>query len=535
MFLCSATELTHMFRSRTILNTLTVAIGYLLSRILGVIRDIFITAQFGTSNVVDAYRAAFAVPDLIYLVVAGGALGTALIPVYQQQQHVSQSAGWKLISAVMNVSLPLLVGISVIAWIWAEPLLLLTTARGFARDTQLLAVDLMRILLLQPILLGIGGIIKATLEAHDNFRIPTLGSNLYNIGIILGVAILAPIWGIYGVVYGVVLGAAIFLVVQIPSIIRLGWKWQFAGYQTDGLRDVWQLLLPRIFGQSVWQINLAVMISITSTFGVGAVAATGYGMQIMLLPHGLIGLSIGTVIFPLLARLFVLNQLKTFASHASTALQSVLAVTLPASLVLFLGAESIVGLLYQRGSFDTNSAILTVQAVRGYALGIVGFSLAEIAVRIWFSLKNTRLPVVVGIITVLLNLSMAWLFTRSNNIIENVFIITLIFSVTNTIEAILLILLLKRQLFQIVIFPKPLLWLFSVAGMVVIWQVTRLLLPELPSSGASSIEEWLIYLMHMIVLLIIFVWGVAWGSNGFALMRAARQRAQDEQQGDDAS
>ncbi|MBM4414384.1 MAG: murein biosynthesis integral membrane protein MurJ, partial [Chloroflexi bacterium] len=507
----------------------------LLSRVLGVVRDIFITAQFGTSNVVDAYRAAFAVPDLIYLVVAGGALGTALIPVYQQQQHAHPSAGWKLINAVINMSLPLLVGISVMAWIWAEPLLLLTTARGFTNETQMLAVDLMRILLLQPILLGIGGIIKATLEAHDNFRIPTVGSNLYNIGIIIGVAILAPSWGIYGVVYGVVLGAAIFFVVQIPSILRLGWRWQFAGYKTAGLREIWQLLLPRIFGQSVWQINLAVMISITSTFGVGAVAATGYGMQIMLLPHGLIGLSIGTVMFPLLARLFVTKQFETFASHASTALQSVLAVTLPASVVLFLGAESIVSLLYQRGSFDVNSAALTAQAVRGYALGIAGFSLAEIAVRIWFSLQNTRLPVVVGIITVFLNLSLAWFFTRTDSLIENVFIITLIFSITNTIEAVLLILLLKRQLIHITLLAKPLHLLFSVVGMMVIWQVSRFLLPELPQTGATSVNEWLMYLMHMIVLLIMFVWGVAWGSNGFALMRAARQRAQDEQQGDDAS
>ena len=118
-----------MFRSRTILNTLTVAIGYLLSRLLGVIRDIFITAQFGTSDVVDAYRAAFAVPDLIYLVVAGGALGTALIPIYQQQKQTSTAAGWQLINAILNLTLPILVCISVAAWIWSEPLLLLTTAR----------------------------------------------------------------------------------------------------------------------------------------------------------------------------------------------------------------------------------------------------------------------------------------------------------------------------------------------------------------------------------------------------------------------
>ncbi|MEY3989308.1 MAG: hypothetical protein RI985_389 [Chloroflexota bacterium] len=515
-----------MLRSRTLLNTLTVAVGYLISRLLGVIRDIFVTAQFGTSNVVDAYRAAFAVPDLIYLVVAGGALGTALIPIYQQQTQQGSQAGWKLINAVLNLTLPVLVCISVAAWIWAEPLLLLSTARGFDRDTQLLSVDLMRLLLLQPILLGLGGILKATLEAHDNFRIPTLGSNLYNVGIIIGVALLAPIWGIYGVVYGVIIGAAVFLIIQIPSVWRLGWRWHPAGITTAGIGDVWRLLLPRIFGQSVWQINLAVMISITSTFGVGAVAATGFGMQIMLLPHGLIGLSIGTVIFPLLAKLAVEQHYVRFAQHANTALQSVLAVTLPASVALFLGAESVVSVLYQRGSFDSTSTMLTVQAVRGYALGIAGFSLAEIAVRIWYSLQNTRLPVIVGAITVAINLSLGWLFTQDGTLSEKIFRITTVFSITNTLEALLLIVLLKRHIQDIVLLAKPLNWLLSVGGMVVIWLGSRFVIPILPAQGATTVADWLVYATHISILTIIFVWGVAWGSNGFALLRAARQRPQ---------
>ncbi|MFZ9858066.1 MAG: murein biosynthesis integral membrane protein MurJ [Roseiflexaceae bacterium] len=517
-----------MFRSRTILNTITVAIGYLLSRLLGVIRDIFITAQFGTSNIVDAYRAAFAVPDLIYLVVAGGALGTALIPIYQQQKQQHNQAGWQLINAVLNLTLPILVFISIVAWIWAEPLLLMTTARGFDRDTQLLSIDLMRLLLLQPILLGLGGILKATLEAHDNFRIPTLGSNLYNIGIIIGVTLLAPIWGIYGVVYGVIIGAAVFLLIQIPSIWHLGWRWRRAGFGTAGLGAVWHLLLPRIFGQSVWQINLAVMISITSTFGVGAVAATGFGMQIMLLPHGLIGLSIGTVIFPLLARLAVEQRFDRFAQHANTALQSVLAVTLPASVALFLGAESVVSVLYQRGSFDSTSAMLTAQAVRGYALGIAGFSLAEIAVRIWYSLQNTRLPVIVGATTVAVNLILGWLLTQEGALSDKIWRITLVFSVTNSLEALILIMTLKRKIADIILVAKPLNLLLSISGMVIIWLGSQFVLPILPAQGASTAADWLAYVVHLGVLAIIFGWGIAWSSNGFALIRAARQRASVE-------
>jgi putative peptidoglycan lipid II flippase len=145
-------------RVRTIVNTLIVAAGYLISRLLGVIRDMFITAQFGTSPEVDAYRAAFAIPDLIYLVVAGGALGTALIPIFQQQRHdAGDEAAHRLSSSILNLTLPILVVVSVIAAIWAEPLVALTTARGFTPDQQQLTATLMRWLLLQPIMLGIGG------------------------------------------------------------------------------------------------------------------------------------------------------------------------------------------------------------------------------------------------------------------------------------------------------------------------------------------------------------------------------------------
>ncbi|MFM2308183.1 MAG: hypothetical protein RLY87_303, partial [Chloroflexota bacterium] len=144
-------------RSRTLFNTLIVAFGYFASRVLGLVRDMFITANFGTTPEVDAYRAAFALPDLLYLVVAGGALGTALIPVFQQQRAESgDTAAWNLANAVLNVTLPLLVCCAVIGLIFAEPIVSLTTARGFDPEQRALTAQLMRILLIQPIILGIG-------------------------------------------------------------------------------------------------------------------------------------------------------------------------------------------------------------------------------------------------------------------------------------------------------------------------------------------------------------------------------------------
>ncbi len=507
-------------RVRTMVNTLIVAAGYLVSRLLGVIRDMFITAQFGTSPEVDAYRAAFAIPDLIYLVVAGGALGTALIPIFQQQRRdAGDDAANQLSSSILNLTLPILVVVSVGAAIWAEPLVALTTARGFAPDQQQLTATLMRWLLLQPIMLGIGGIFKAILEAHEQFGIPTLGANLYNIGIIAGAAIFAQWYGIHGIIYGVLCGALAFTLVQLPTLRRLGWQYRIsAWYQTPGLNDVWKLLLPRLFGQSIWQINLLSMIAIISTFGIGAVAASGYAMQLMLLPHGLVGLSIGTVIFPRLAYHFAHGEEYAFARNASRALQTVLSVTLPTSIVMWYAAPFVVRLLYQRGLFDATSAALTVTAMQGYMLGLAGFCVAEIAVRIWFARKNTRLPVIIGAIAVIFNLLMGWLLTQSGSISARLSTITMVFSIANIIEATLLIGWLWYHHRTIVPIQQPLTWCIGIGGMMVLLQLAYLIPPFQNSESFTSSD-----LTALIVNVLFYVgclaWGIGWCSQGFGFVR----------------
>ena len=148
-------QMTHP-SSRTLMHTAIVALGYFLSRVLGLVRDMVITAQFGTSPQVDAYRAAFALPDLLYLVVAGGALGTALIPVFQARRvEAGESAAWDLANAVLHLTLPILVGCAVVGWIFAEPIVRLTTAQGFDPEQQALTAHLMRLLLLRAVTSGV--------------------------------------------------------------------------------------------------------------------------------------------------------------------------------------------------------------------------------------------------------------------------------------------------------------------------------------------------------------------------------------------
>jgi putative peptidoglycan lipid II flippase len=451
-------------RSRAVLNTVIVAAGYLLSRVLGLVREIVISGRFGTDAALDAFRAAFTIPDLIYLVVAGGALGSAVIPIFSEYlTRGDEQDAWRLASGVLNLALAGLVVACGLVALFAEPLVALTVGRGFDAEQRALTAAIMRLLLIQPALLGLGGLAKAVLESFDRFTLPAVGSNLYNGGIIAGALLLAPFLGIYGLVWGVLLGALLFLVVQIPGLAQVGaryvlflprrhedakeeqqasWLRAFVVNPAPGVGRVLRLLGPRIVGQSVWQINFIAMASFASTLGAGAVAANYYAFQLMVLPHGLLALSLGTVLLPRLARLYAAGEQDTLRSTALDGVRSVLFLALPASALLAVLALPTLRLLFQRGAFDASSAALTAAALTAYALGLWAFAAAEIPVRAFYAMQDTRTPVGVALAAVVLNIALGWLLLRGGLGVAG---LGLAFSAANIFEALLLLVLLGRR------------------------------------------------------------------------------------------
>src|SRR6266498_5112698 len=396
-----------------LLNTMIVAGGYMLSRVLGLGREVIISAQFGTRPELDAYRATFGVLDLIYLVIAGGALGSAFIPIFTGflTEEREQDA-WRLASDILNMVLvALLVACALIALL-AEPLVAWTIGSGFDEPKRALTVHILRLLLIQPVLLGVAGLAKATLESFDRFTLPVIGANLYNFGIIGG-ALLAPWLGIDGLVWGVLAGAALFLLVELPGLRGIGARYTpTLRLSTPGVRQIGRLIGPRLFGQAVWQINLIAIASFASLLGNGAVAANGYALQLMLLPHGLIALSLGTVMFPQLARHYAAGDMAALRAAALAGVRSVLFLALPAAALLAILRLPVLRLLYQRGQFDATSTALTAGALGFYALGLVAFAAAEILVRTFYAMRDTRTPVYIGIGAVLLNIALGWTLLR---------------------------------------------------------------------------------------------------------------------------
>lgn len=427
-----------------LLNTLVVATGYLLSRVLGLIRDVIISAQFGTLPEYGAYRATFNVLDLIYIVVAGGALGSAFIPVFSGllEEHRDNDA-WHLASSLLNLVLIGLVAACLLIGLLAEPIVAYTIGNGFEPSQRALTVQLLRLMLVQPVLLGLGGLAKATLESFDRFSLPAIGANLYNLGIIGG-ALLAPWLGIYGLVWGVVGGAVLFLLIQLPGLRDIGARYTPAlALHSPALRRVGTLLAPRLFGQAAWQINLIAIGSFASLFGAAAVAANGYALTLMLLPHGLVALSLGTVVFPQLARLHASGNQAAFRETTLGALRSVLFLALPAAALLAALAVPVVRVLFERGQFTAESTALTAQVLVFYALGLGAFAGAEIIVRSFYAMQDTRTPVLVGIAMVALNIGLGWALVRAGFGLPG---LALAFSIANTAEAATLLLLLERRL-----------------------------------------------------------------------------------------
>ncbi len=391
-----------------------VGAAFVASRVLGLVRDVIVAARFGTGAEYDAYVAAFRIPDLLFLVVMTGAFGSAFVPIfagYLEQGHVRKA--WRLASNVITIAVELLVALSALVFLLAGPLVRATVARGLPPETQTLAVDLTRLLLLSPLFLGLGAAAKGILEATGNFTNPALAPVVYNAGVIFGAVFLAPRYGVRGLAYGVIIGAIGHFLTQFPGLVRSGMRyWFLPRPQAEGLGQVGRLLGPRIVGQVAYQLNFIVVTSFASLLGTGYIAGLTYAYQLMTLPHGIVALSISTVIFPLMARQFANREHAALKTTLGDALRPLLFLTLPASAALMILARPIVQTLFQLGNFAAASTDLVSQALPYFAAGLFALAIVEVITRAYFAMQDTRTPLVASLLTIAINIVAAWALTQ---------------------------------------------------------------------------------------------------------------------------
>lgn len=418
--------------------------AYLVNGLLGLLRQILIYGIFGTSGELDAYWAAFRIPDLLFTLLAGGALLSAFLPVFTT--HLARgepTAAWRLASAALT-TVALALGIATaVAALGAPWLVRLLLAPEVPLPQQQLTVSLMRVMLLTPTVFGVSGLLMGVLQAHQRFLWTALAPIMYNLGIILGVLVLAPSGGVHGLAWGVVLGAFLHLLIQLPGWWQVGGRYRpRLGWRDPDVREVVALMIPRMLGLAAIQINFLVNTRLVSGLGAGYLAALNLAWQLMLQPQIILAQAVATAAFPTLSALAAREEQGALRRTFEETMAVLLGLTFPIAAGMILLRRPLIAALFQRGAFGTVSTEWTAEALQFYALGLPAHAGVELLARTFYALHDTRTPVGIGIGAMALNvlLSLAWIGPLGHGGVA------LANTVATTLEGILLALLLARRL-----------------------------------------------------------------------------------------
>ncbi len=426
-----------------------VMLGFIFSRVLGLVRDLLIAALFGE---VDEYFFAARFPEAIFLVVAGGALASAFIPTYTDYLNRDDKADtWHLVSSVITIITLILIVISLLLGVFAVPIVdLISQFEDPAR--RQLTVQLMRIMLLTPAIFGVSGLLMGLLNANQRFLLPALAPAMYNAGIIFGALALSPSMGIFGLAWGTVLGALLHLLIQLPDVRKLNWKFKPAtDFAHKGVREIARLMGPRVLGLAIIQLNFFVNLSLASGMIAGSVSALTRAFIVMLLPQGIIAQSVATAVFPTFAAQISAGQRDQMRNTFGQVLRAILFLAVPATVGLVILREPVVRLIFEYGSFTAADRQATAWALLFYGLGLVSHALVEITTRAFYAMHDTRTPVLVGVVTVLMNIGLSLLLVNylgdPSSLTRGPFAgLALANTIATTLEAIVLLLLLAPRM-----------------------------------------------------------------------------------------
>ncbi|MGD8857447.1 MAG: murein biosynthesis integral membrane protein MurJ [Chloroflexota bacterium] len=399
----SAGTHSHIIRAAAIVGA-----AFVVSRLLGIVRDAVINYYFGIASVeANAYFIASRFPETIFYIIAGGALGSAFIPTFAAYfVREDDSGGWHLFSAIINLITIVVTLVAGLAAVFAPQIIDLFYSDLMAETPQLLdvTVRLMRVMLLSPIIFGVSGVAMGALNARQHFLLPAVAPIVYNLGIILGTAIFAP--NVMGLAYGTVAGALGHLLVQVPALIGKRARYSFVlSLRDPGVRQVLRLMAPRVLGLSFGQLNHLLIQFMAQSMVIGSIPALSLAWRIMIMPQGIIGQALAIAAFPTFATLAARSALDEMRRIVADTLRLILYFSLPAAVLLMLLRIPIIDLLFQRGQFDATATEFVAWALLFYALSLIGLAAIEIISRAFYALEDTLTPVLVG----MLQLGSMWL------------------------------------------------------------------------------------------------------------------------------
>jgi putative peptidoglycan lipid II flippase len=384
-----------MVRTRHLLRSSVIVIFLFgLGKLTGLVRARLVAQTFGTSPAFDAFTAANQLPEVFFVVIAGGSLAAAFIPVYSQYltQHSSRESA-KLANTILTLVLMVLGTISAIGALLAPWLTRVVLVPDFPPEQQMLTAEIMRIILIQTTIFGVSGVFSSMLNAHQHFALPALAPVALDIGYVIGLFLFVPSMGIVGLAWGTVIGGLLHIAIQVPALIkyRLGYRPQL-DLRLPGVREVIYLMGPRIVTLGTVQFADLVTIRLASGLPSGSTSAYFYAYALMQLPQTLFGTAIALVVFPTLAELYNAADIDGLKRTASNAIAVIWTLTIPAAAVTLLLGREIIGLLFQGGAFDAEATALVYTILAVFSVRIVSESTLEIVARLFYAQHNTRTP-----------------------------------------------------------------------------------------------------------------------------------------------
>lgn len=373
-----------------------IAIFYLLNGILALARNALLAGHFGAGRQLDIYYAAFRIPDFIYVILISGALSAGFIPLFAEKLLKSKEEAWKFSSNILTtLAFILAIGAAIVA-IFA-PLIVPLIVPGFDAVAQQSVIRLVRIMMLQPILLGVSNIIVGILQNFKRFFVTSLAPIFYNVGIIIGILFFVPTLGLKGLAWGVVLGAVLHFLVQLPSLKNLGFSFKFLpDFRSENLKRIFSLMVPRTFGLISIQVNFFIITIIASTLATGSLAVFNFANDLQSLPQNIFAISFAISVFPVLSQFF--GKREEFLNTFKETIKNILFFMVPIAIFYLVLRAQIVRLTLGYGNFGWTDTILVIDTLGIFALGMVAQSFLPLMVRAFFAMKDSIRPFLAGLL-----------------------------------------------------------------------------------------------------------------------------------------